>query len=513
MGHRIHPCSFGDGSEVRVIDGSTARSARDPLAEGVAGDRDRCGKDRLFSLGIGQTRPLAGGISVKTVDFDRQGRSNSVDNDSYKGRQLEIMICSSCGRDNPDDVAYCLDCGRKLERAEAASPRTPPLAAPPSAPAAPVAPAPVQAPPSSPSASPAPVVTPPSPPQASSPAPVSVTPVSPGTSPDPPVPESSIPLGSPCPRCGVKNPATMNFCKSCGASLVQDQGPPIPAMVADARPSSRVCERCQGVLDADAQFCKFCGKSLGPIGGGGPPEPAIASDALKTGPMGGAPSVKAGSARLVAILKDGSEGQTYPLSDEVTEIGRKEGNILLPDDPYLSPRHARISTKEGRYFLKDLVTTNGVYLRIREQCRLHHGDVMLIGQQVLRFEVLEEAERGLGPASQHGTLLFGTPESGCIARLCQMTTEGIVRDIYHLRRPEVIIGREGPDIMFPDDPFMSRRHARISHDGASRTFVLEDLGSFNGTSLRFRGERELRSGDQFRVGNHLFLFEISGVEL
>lgn len=307
----------------------------------------------------------------------------------------------------------------------------------------------------------------------------------------------------------------MNFCKHCGAPLKQEQAAATPALVDDGddtQGSTRSCERCQGTLDQDAQFCKFCGMSLGPVEFS-LPEPGIASDATRTGPLGGAPSTAANGARLVAILKDGSEGQTYPLTREATEIGRKEGNILLPEDPYLSPRHARLHLQDGRYFLKDLVSTNGVFLRLQEKCRLHHGEVVLIGQQILRFEVLEEAERGLGPAAQHGTLIFGTPESGCLARLCQLTTEGIVRDVYHVRRPEVVIGREGPDIVFPDDPFMSRRHARITHDGASRTFALEDLGSFNGTSLRFRGERELRSGDQFRVGNHLFLFEIGGVEL
>ena len=85
--------------------------------------------------------------------------------------------------------------------------------------------------------------------------------------------------------------------------------------------------------------------------------------------------------------------------------------------------------------------------------------------------------------------------------------EGVVRDVYHLRGQEVVIGREGPDVVFHDDPFISRRHARITYDEKSRSFVVEDLGSFNGTSLRFRGESELRRGDQFRVGNHLFLFE------
>lgn len=369
------------------------------------------------------------------------------------------MICASCGRDNPDDVTYCLDCGRKLSQ-EAAK-------------------------------------------VASSP------------------PSEQVP----CPKCGAENPGTMNFCKRCGTPLSGQEAelrspapePPEPEQEKEKGPAPLVCERCKGVLDPDAQFCKYCGLSLRP-----PDAPVIEHQfsvgegadkpSTQTGPLGGAPSIQAGKARLVAILKDGSEGQTYPLSSETTEIGRKEGNILLPDDPYLSPRHARLTLQNGRYFLKDLASTNGIFTRIREKSRLHHSDVLLIGQQVLRFDVLEEAEQGLGPASQHGTLVFGTPEGNCIARLCQLTTEGIVRDVYHLRRQEVVIGREGPDIVFPDDPFMSRKHGRISYDGGSRTFLLEDLGSFNGTSLRFRGERELQSGDQFRVGNHLFLFETSGVE-
>jgi len=352
------------------------------------------------------------------------------------------MICTNCGRENPDDVAYCLDCGRKIDRpgnAEAG-------------------------------ARPGEVLV--------------------------------------CSRCGADNPPGMNFCKKCGAPLGRDVLPRSDTLE-DAGPPARVCDRCEGVLDRDARFCKFCGARLGQAQE--PPRPAREGGA-KTGAMGSGLPKSTPSARLVAILKDGTEGQILGLDASPTEIGRKEGDIVLPDDPYLSPRHARIWAHEGRFFIKDLGSTNGIFISIREQSRLHHDDVILIGQQVLRFEVLEEAEQGLGPALQHGTLLFGTPESGSIARLCQLTTEGIVRDVYHLRTAEVVIGREGRDIVFPDDPFMSRRHAQIKHDAASRSFVLDDLGSFNGTSLRFRGERELRSGDRFRVGNHLYRFELSGVE-
>jgi len=364
------------------------------------------------------------------------------------------MICTSCGRENPDDVAYCLDCGRKLDRVVGGAD---------------------------------------------------------GMAGD------SADSGVKCSRCGAENPPGMNFCKRCGAPLAVD-APPSTETVDDASTSARVCDKCQGVLDKDARFCKYCGAHLdGPSPAASPSPPADGERRDEPTRSGGplassdAPTSKE-RAKLIAILKDGSEGQVYELDAEASEIGRKEGNILLGDDPYLSPRHARISAHDGRHFIKDLSSTNGIFISLREPSRLHHDDVVLTGQQVLRFEILEEAEQGLGPASQHGTLLFGTPECGCLARLCQVTTEGIVRDVYHLRAPEVIIGREGRDIVFPDDPFMSRRHARITFDSGSRSFVLEDLGSFNGTSLRFRGERELRSGDQFRVGNHLFRFEVGGVE-
>ena len=51
----------------------------------------------------------------------------------------------------------------------------------------------------------------------------------------------------------------------------------------------------------------------------------------------------------MAILKDGSEGQTFPLSREATEIGRKEGNILLPEDRVIQ----RVIDSEPRVNPKD----------------------------------------------------------------------------------------------------------------------------------------------------------------
>src|SRR4030095_4925197 len=117
-----------------------------------------------------------------------------------------------------------------------------------------------------------------------------------------------------------------------------------------------------------------------------------------------------------------------------------------------------------------------VYLRIRESTELEDGASVLIGQQVLRFEILQEGEGALGPASVHGVTVFGTLEVPRAARLVQYTTEGVARDVHYLYRDDTVLGREVGDIVFTDDPFLSRRHAVISRDGTVKRFVLKDLG-------------------------------------
>jgi pSer/pThr/pTyr-binding forkhead associated (FHA) protein len=140
-------------------------------------------------------------------------------------------------------------------------------------------------------------------------------------------------------------------------------------------------------------------------------------------------------------------------------------------------------------------------------------DLFLIGQQVLRFEVVKSAEEGFGAASEHGTLLFGSPAAPRYARLSQRTVEGVAREVFHLRKTETVIGRESGDIVFTDDPFLSRRHAVLraigtaQGNGAPRRFAIADLGSSNGTFLQVRGEVRLRSGDHFRIGQQLFRFD------
>ncbi len=209
------------------------------------------------------------------------------------------------------------------------------------------------------------------------------------------------------------------------------------------------------------------------------------------------------SARLGLIAKDGSERERFPIG-EVTDIGRNEGEIRFADDRYLSPRHARVSVREGgRVLIEDLASTNGTFARIRQGgVALVDQDLFLVGQQVVRFELL--GADWYAHAEEHGTLIFGTPAGKPIARLAQLGVEGVRMNVYYIRANETVLGRESGDWVFTDDPFMSRRHAIISRQPSTGTFTLSDVGSSNGTFVRIRRTTLVGAGDEFRVGQQLF---------
>lgn len=220
------------------------------------------------------------------------------------------------------------------------------------------------------------------------------------------------------------------------------------------------------------------------------------------------PSVKI-TGSIVQLGHDGEPAASYPLMDEAIDVGSREGLIVLASDHYLSPRHARFLLEGGRWVVRDLGSVNGVYRKVREATNLVDGDLILLGQQVLRFETVTEAEQGLKPAVQHGVHLFGSPAKTRLARLTQRTVEGVVRDVYHLHRPETSVGRETADIVFTDDPFLSRRHAVFRYDAHTKQVSLEDVGSYNGTFVAIRGVAPLTDGDMLRMGLHMFRIELS----
>lgn len=84
-----------------------------------------------------------------------------------------------------------------------------------------------------------------------------------------------------------------------------------------------------------------------------------------------------------SILKKGS---VLPINREVT-IGRKENNVLVMDDQFVSGQHARVFIKNTDYMLEDLGSTNGTLLngeRIDGKIILKVGDEIVIGSAAFK---------------------------------------------------------------------------------------------------------------------------------
>jgi pSer/pThr/pTyr-binding forkhead associated (FHA) protein len=67
-------------------------------------------------------------------------------------------------------------------------------------------------------------------------------------------------------------------------------------------------------------------------------------------------------------------------------MGRERGDILFPEDGYVSGTHARITLRDGRVYLADVGSSNGTFLRVRGERAVSSGGFILMGQQLFRAE-------------------------------------------------------------------------------------------------------------------------------
>ena len=395
----------------------------------------------------------------------------------------KLIVCARCHGSCVAGSRFCKFCGAPLE--ESAPTKA-------SAPAAVESPRPV-----------ARAAPPPVPPSRSAPTAAFVSP----SAPAPEVPLRSPAPSGPGPRT-ISDDASPDSSTDGGAAASKPIMPPEPKLPAKVEGPTNgvgvsVSTRPQAPDEPGrrAEISVLAGSPLPPEPTNLPPQRAVRDGVRReTG--------RKHPGRLVVIVEDGSEGRSFSLADGQLDIGRTDGDIVLEDDHYVSPRHARLRFLDGQWILRDLDSTNHVYLRIRKPQPLKDGDLLLLGLEVLQFQTVSDGERGLGHAMQHGTLLFGSPATPRRARLCQRTVEGVVRDVFHLFRDETVIGRETGDIVFTADPFLSRRHAALRRSAITGEFSLLDLDSSNGTFIAIQGEVSLSNGDFLRIGQHLFRVDL-----
>lgn len=294
--------------------------------------------------------------------------------------------------------------------------------------------------------------------------------------------------GLKCRKCGHDVQSTQPFCGNCGTRVA-----------ADARPDA--CRNCGATYTKGVDlFCASCGARVGE-------RVSVRTSAQAMAP---AASWAAGGQQparpCIALLDEqGRPTRTFTLERGEAVIGRGDADIRFEFDVYLSPLHARIDLDDGMLRLRDLGSRNGSWVFIDEPAKLIDGDLVLVGSQVLRFRRL--GYPGPHPPEADATRRMGsvTPPVD-VAVLEQLRADGSVRDVFHLSPGRTaLLGRETGDWTFPYDQTMSGRHAEIVSEDIE--FFVQDAGSRNGVAMSVRGDRELKPGQRFLLGDQILRVE------
>lgn len=299
--------------------------------------------------------------------------------------------------------------------------------------------------------------------------------------------------GAPAPAPGMGNHGS-------GPAPAPHMGPGAGPGPGAPQAGPRTCTQCGAEVPPNFKFCGVCGNPLGAAPAS--PSPFGRDDA--TGPVfggaqpGSAPAPRADMPRalLTLIRPDGTEGGTFTLREGENRIGRDHGDIF-ENDGYLSPNHCDLTVQGQGAVVRDLDSLNGVFVRMSGEEEIQPGQVIRMGQELLRFDLIEP------PAPlDDGTEVMGSPNPGYWGKITVMIGNGVDGSAYPLLGDSVTMGRERGDINFPDDGYVSGLHARMTTRGGK--VYLADLGSSNGTFLRVQGERGLSNESFVLLGQQLF---------
>jgi hypothetical protein len=152
---------------------------------------------------------------------------------------------------------------------------------------------------------------------------------------------------------------------------------------------SRHCPECGFVNAEGANYCQKCGAFVGPRET--PKDPATATYRIdETGelvPVELEAVVAREGAALVIRAGGGRVGESFPLEEERSTIGRRPDSAIFLDDVTVSRDHALIVRRGGDWHLDDLGSLNGTYVNRHriETVRLSDGDELQVGKYKLTF--------------------------------------------------------------------------------------------------------------------------------
>ncbi|RVU48750.1 FHA domain-containing protein [Lujinxingia sediminis] len=102
----------------------------------------------------------------------------------------------------------------------------------------------------------------------------------------------------------------------------------------------------------------------------------------QTVPTLGAPKLPT-APRLVEYVEGGHIRGIYPIVDSML-IGREGADLNFPHDELLSSPHASFERHDGQFYLRDLISESGTFIRIRGAVELIDGDCFCVGRTRLQ---------------------------------------------------------------------------------------------------------------------------------
>ena len=321
-------------------------------------------------------------------------------------------------------------------------------------------------------------------------------------------------IGIVCRQCDAFNPLQASSCVSCNLDIAwggdaqpSADGAQSAVVQPDAQAAGEeepmeparhyVCRSCSSAVPAGHKFCGRCGA----------PIPSDIRD-MKTTYFGDMQNPT--KAKLILIRGEGMDGLSILLKADQHIVGR-EGQLIFPDDPFVSPRHANFFYRDGSLVVRDEGSLNGVYIRIRGSVDLQAGQTFLAGEQLFRLEEVPPIDDD-GP-DEDGTVFYASPRKESKYRIEQVFRGGAVGMTVHSDGSSITVGRDGADLNFPEDMFISAEHCRVdcvsSNGHGDSKFTLTDLDSRYGTYIRIVDERALEHGDYVFIGRKLLRVEVN----
>ncbi|TDC74427.1 FHA domain-containing protein [Streptomyces hainanensis] len=169
--------------------------------------------------------------------------------------------------------------------------------------------------------------------------------------------------GSPCGRCGHRNPVTSRFCSNCGNALRV-------GLEGSSETTSTI-----SISGLEAYEAEITGQH---------PAPALSAEA-----QAAVDALPVGSALLI-VRRGPNSGSRFLLDGDLTTAGRHPQSDIFLDDVTVSRRHVEFRrTPDGGFTASDVGSLNGTYVNREpiDSVVLTNGDEVQIGKYRLVFFV------------------------------------------------------------------------------------------------------------------------------